>query len=258
MTPRITRLDARLARHDWRVEAFRKLLLAWFDRHGRSFPWRAPSASNYALVVSEILLQRTRAETVAAFFPRFVNRFPGWNRLALATEDELRTFLEPIGLWRRRSATLRALAGEMRSRRGRFPASRKEIESLPGVGQYIASAAMAFCHGAREPLLDVNMARVLERCFAPRKLVDIRYDPWLQALSRAVVDHPKAREINWAVLDLAATVCTIRRPRCEACPLRSCCRFAARTASHGNSHRYTRRERVQVSVSARRRTTMKS
>jgi A/G-specific adenine glycosylase len=247
-----THVKARLARDEWRVRAFRRLLLNWFRREGRYFPWRSPSASRYALIVSEILLQRTRAETVAEFFPRFVKRYPSWNHLAVAKEDELRAFLEPIGLWRRRAASLRALAQEMKLRRGRFPSTREEIESLPGVGQYVASAAMVFCHGEREPLLDVNMARVLERCFAPRRLVDIRYDPWLQALARSVVNHPRAREINWAVLDLAATVCTTRNPRCDSCPVQSCCSHAFnRRRSLGDTGKRSNSTRLQLTVSSR-------
>lgn len=252
-TNKAQRISSKLAREEWRIRAFRRLLLAWFDREGRQFPWRTPSASRYAQVVSEILLQRTRAETVAAFFPRFVKRFPGWNHLALATEEELRSFLEPIGLWRRRSTSLRALANEMQLRRGRFPSGREEIESLPGVGQYVASAAMVFCHGQREPLLDVNMARVLERCFSPRTLVDIRYDPWLQGLARAVVNHPRAREVNWAVLDLAAAICTIRNPRCATCPLRPICRCAITKRCPEHAGGEPRRSFAVVSVSARKR-----
>lgn len=225
MTASRSQIEARILRHAWRVSAFQRLILAWFRRNGRTFPWRAVSTTRYAQIVSELLLQRTRAETVATFFPRFVKRFPGWSALAEATETDLRTFLEPIGLWRRRATTLQDLAREMQKRRGRFPATRKDIEALPGVGQYIANATLMFCHRAREPLLDVNMARVLERCFAPRKLVDIRHDPWLQALARAVVNHDRAREINWAVLDLAATICRPRNPRCGVCPLNTCCRF---------------------------------
>lgn len=224
-------VNARLARHRWRAEEVQERLLAWFGKHGRSFPWRADSASNYIHIVSEVLLQRTRAETVAEFFPLFIRRFPSWRRLAAATDGELRAFLEPIGLWRRRAASLRALATEMNTRRGRFPRERGEIEELPGIGQYIAGAVLLFCHDEPEPLLDVNMARVLERCFGPRKLVDIRYDPWLQALSRQVVHHANARAINWAMLDLAASTCTIRNPRCNACPLSGCCRHA-RQARH--------------------------
>ncbi len=226
MTDSPAQVEARLARHAWRVNAFQRSILTWFRRQGRTFPWRDPSASHYVLVVSEILLQRTRAATVAAFFPRFVRRFSGWNHLAGATDSELRAFLEPIGLWRRRAAVLRALAQEMQRRRGRFPATRDEIEELPGIGQYIASAVLLFCHGSREPFLDVNMARVLERCFAPRKLADIRYDIWLQSLARRVVSHKQAIEINWAILDLASKACLIRRPICKVCPLCGCCRYA--------------------------------
>lgn len=221
------RLEVRLVHHAWRVEAFQRSILSWYRRYGRTFPWRARSATPYTLIVSEILLQRTRAEVVAKFFPRFVERFPGWKHLATATDEQLRVFLAPIGLWRRRAASLRALGGEMRVRRGRFPGHRNEIEELPGIGQYIASAILLFCRGEREPLLDVNMARVLERCFSPRKLVDIRYDPWLQMLARRVVDHKQATEINWAVLDLAAAHCSTRQPDCIACPLRKFCRYAA-------------------------------
>src|SRR5882724_1121700 len=249
MTASRSRIEARLSRHTWRVSAFQRLILAWFLQNGRTFPWRAVSASRYVQIVSELLLQRTRAETVAGFFRRFVTRFPGWTALADATEADLRAILEPIGLWRRRATTLRALAQEMQRRRGKFPATRKEIEALPGVGQYIASATLVFCHGGREPLLDVNMARVLERCFAPRKLVDIRYDPWLQALAREAVDHPQAREVNWAVLDLAAAICLIRNPRCDVCPLRSCCRFALARRRTGNKGKRHEPGQIQVSIS---------
>jgi A/G-specific adenine glycosylase len=213
-----------------RVRAFRRLILAWFLVKGRKFPWRSKSASRYALVVSEVLLQRTRAETVASFFPKFVARFPSWNSLAQATNRNLQMFLKPIGLWRRRAASLTSLAREISQRHGRIPRRREDVEALPGVGQYVANAAMMFCNGCREPLLDSGMARVLERCFSPRELVDIRYDPWLQALSRRITDHPRSREINWAILDLAATVCTVRNPLCGTCPVQTCCSYPKRLA----------------------------
>jgi A/G-specific adenine glycosylase len=235
MTRLHARVNARLSRQKLKIEKSRVLLLRWFRHDGRSFPWRDPHASQYARIVSELLLQRTRAETVAKFFPGFLRRFPNWIRLASASNAQLQEVLEPIGLWRRRAASLKALAKEINARRGAFPSSRDELESLPGVGQYVANATMLFCHGGQEPLLDAGMARVLERCFGPRKLVDIRYDPWLQALAKRVVSHHKSIELNWALLDLAATVCKVRQPTCNACPLRSCCRQAARRNLSGPS-----------------------
>jgi A/G-specific adenine glycosylase len=203
----------------------RARLDAWFAAKGRSFPWRKRGATLYEQIVPEVLLQRTRAEVVAGFFPRFKQRYPSWKRLARATETDLRALLRPLGLWRRRASSLLKLAQIVAANNGRFPKTRSEIESLPAVGQYICNAVLLFANRQAEPLLDVNMARVLERCFGPRRLADIRYDPQLQTISRLLVSGPRAIEINWAILDLAAMVCVERRPRCSDCPIRRQCDF---------------------------------
>ena len=93
------------------------------------------------------------------------------------------------------------------------------------MGQYVARAILLFCHGQPEPLLDTNMARVLERYFGPRQLADIRHDPYLQELSRRVVAAGDPVVINWAILDLGAMVCKPRTPECNACPLKRGCQF---------------------------------
>lgn len=220
--------DRRLPRSE-SCHSVRRRLLAWLEGHGRSFAWRRPSASLYRLVVTEALLQRTRAETVNNFYAPFFRRFPSWQALAQVSEAELQDYLRPIGLWKRRSASLRSLAIEMAKRRGRFPSAREEIEALPGVGQYVANAVLLFAHGRSEPLLDANVARVLERHFGPRRLADIRYDPYLQKLARMVVSSERPAKVNWALLDLAALICRIRAPLCQECPLSATC------------HDYTRR-----------------
>jgi A/G-specific adenine glycosylase len=221
----------------------RSRLLRWFASNGRKFPWRKPRASLYQKVVAEILLQRTRAEVVGGFLPVFLDRFPSWETLSRAGERELGAFLQPLGLWRRRANSLRKLAIEMALRKGRFPRTRTEIESLPGIGQYIANAVLLFSRGASEPLLDVNMARVLERYFGPRALVDIRYDPYLQSLARRVLSSGYAASLNWAILDLAALVCTSQAPLCGECPLRSECLYANTAPARG------RRTRPKTSTS---------
>lgn len=150
------------------IEEFRSNLLEWYRANGRNFLWRKKSNPIYQKVIAEVLLQRSRAETIAAFYPVFVTRFPSWASLASSTEEEIGEFLKPVGLWRRRASSILKLAAEMRRRNGKFPRTREEIESLPGVGQYIANAVLMFAHGEPQPLLDVNMARVLERYFRPR------------------------------------------------------------------------------------------
>lgn len=208
------------------TQHFRAKLLEWYRRNGRRFPWRRRSASNYNKIIAEVLLQRTRAETVAKFFPIFVTRYPSWSHLATANRHELMALIRPVGLWRRRSTVLIELAREMVKRNGRFPKDREQLEALPGVGQYIANSIMLLCHNHPQPLLDTNMARVLERYFGPRTLSDIRYDPYLQSLAKMVVDCSDSKALNWAILDFAAKVCSIRRPKCSQCDLASECKFA--------------------------------
>lgn len=205
---------------------FQTELIKWWNHNQRSFPWRRPKASKFQLIIAEILLQRTRAETVGIFWPTFTARFPSWAAIGAAGVSELEKALAPIGLSKQRAPRLHALAVIMSKRNGRFSKDRESVESLPGVGQYIANAILLFCHGKPHPLIDVNMARVLERVFGTRKLADIRYDPYLQALATEIVQTRRGKELNWAVLDFAALVCTSRNPHCFTCPIARICRFA--------------------------------
>lgn len=209
------------------MRQFQEDLLSWYVKEGRRFPWRKKRLSCYQRIVSEILLQRTKAETVAKFYPFFMERFSCWKQLAAASKEELENVLKPIGLWHRRAVVLEKLSYEMKKRNGQFPRGRDNIESLPGVGQYIANAIELFCHGKPRPLLDANMARVLERVFGPRKLADIRYDNYLQKLAHEVVTCESPCLLNWAILDIAALVCKIKKPICYNCPLESTCRETA-------------------------------
>lgn len=132
---------------------FRGALLDWYAKHGRVFPWRENTASIYDIIIAEILLQRTQAETIERFYQDFINTFPSWEDIAKTGEKELANFLKPIGLWRRRSVTLIALAREMVKNNGVFPRQREKIEALPGIGQYIANAVLLFNYSIPQPLL---------------------------------------------------------------------------------------------------------
>lgn len=208
-----------------RVARFSRKINDWFSQNGRSFPWRRKGQSLYRLVLTEILLQRTRAETVAAFYQEFYAQYPNWKALSVASQNDLETALKPIGLWKRRAETLKSLSKKMVERGGRFPRRYEQIRSLPGVGQYVANAVTVFRDGAANPLLDSGMARLLERYFGPRRLSDIRYDSYLQGLSRAVISRGETAEMNWALLDYAAVVCSKQDPGCAACVVRRGCKY---------------------------------
>lgn len=233
-----------------KLHAVRIALLRWYQHSRRDFPWRTRNASLYLRVVSEVLLQRTRAETVASFLPLFAKKFPSWNRLTQASEAEIGRALRPIGLWRRRAKSIRQLALAIKGAHGRWPSDRRELEHMPGVGQYVASAVLLFAYGRPEPLLDSGMARVIERIFGPRILADIRDDPWVQQISRAIVRSKASKEINWALLDLAAKVCQPRVPKCCECPLVTQCRYARGRGHPATTGSGISLNRPQTNVSA--------
>lgn len=208
-----------------KIEFFQDKILKWYQVNGRHFPWRNRSATNYELIISEVLLQRTRAETVANFFPKFIKKYSSWKKLGEASKEELQEALKPIGLYKQRGSRLYKLAQEMRERGGHFPPARDRVEEMSMIGQYIANAYILFILNKPSPLLDVNMARVLERFFGERKLADIRYDPYLQKLSQEVVNHPNSKVINWAILDFASLICKAKNPLCERCLLSEQCPY---------------------------------
>lgn len=208
-----------------KIEFFQEQLLVWYEEHGRMFPWREDGLADYQYVIAEVLLQRTKAETVAKFYTQFIIDFPDWHSLAEAYTAEIEEYLKPIGLYRQRSVRLQNLAREMVRRNGVLPRDRAELESIPFMGQYIANAVELVIFNEPSPLVDVNMARVIERFFGPREMADIRYDPYLQATAYKISNHVSAKKINWAVLDLSALVCKARRPMCVYCPLQQLCKF---------------------------------
>ena len=192
--------------------------MSWFPTSGRSFPWRHWEDS-YRLTVVEILLQRTRAETIASFAPGFFNRYPDWQALAVADAVDVQVILRPIGLHVRRAASLTALAVAV-VERGVDPASRE----APGVGQYVSRAVRVASHNAPAAMIDANWVRVLRRAFGGAWMSDYRYDVRLQSIADAVVHAGgDARAVNWAVLDIGAVHCRPRQPLCRSCPLMDHC-----------------------------------
>lgn len=205
------------------INYFQCQLLGWFQEQGRHFPWRNRSATNYELILSEVFLQRTKAETVSKFLPVFLKQYPSWKQLAKATKEELQEILKPLGLYKQRGERLYKLAQELKKRKGRFPKERTQVEDISMMGQYITNAFELYVLKKNSPLLDVNMARLLERFFGKREMADIRHDPYLQSLAYKVINVKESKKLNWAILDFAALICKARSPKCDTCVLRSKC-----------------------------------
>ena len=209
------------------VQYFQHRLLEWFDENQRVFPWREDKASRYQQIVSEILLQRTKAEAVARYFPVFFAKYPDWDTLIHATLEELEEMMKPLGLYRHRARRLYKLGEALRRRQGQLPGNGDELRDSGFAGLYITNAFEIFMLKKRRPLLDVNMSRLLKRYFAPGDFIDVRFDKELQELANDIVEVRRCKELNWAILDYAALVCMKKNPRCPDCVLNKYCKYYA-------------------------------
>jgi A/G-specific adenine glycosylase len=206
------------------VNWFSDALLTWFDRHGRrDLPWQT-DPTPYRVWVSEVMLQQTQVAAVIPYYQRFVARFPEIARLAAATEDEVLHLWTGLGYYAR-ARNLRACAQILMARhQGDFPADIDAVVELPGIGRSTAGAILALSRGARHPILDGNVKRVLARVFG------IEGDPgsarvlgalWRQA--DICTPHQRVAHYTQAIMDLGATVCTRSRPACTLCPMSGLC-----------------------------------
>ncbi len=211
---------------------FRRRLRTWFKTNHRNFPWREITRTPYEVLIAEIMLRRTKAGTVAQFYPAFLKKYPDFAHLAKANTKSVQKLIKPLGLWRQKAPVFLAVAKSVSENKGQLPSTREELESLSHIGQYISSVILTTFHGNAEPFIDVNTARVVDRFFGPRKLVDIRYDPYLKAVSKEIVKNKReSLQLNWAILDFAALVCKAIKPLCSKCPMESQCLYAQKLES---------------------------
>ena len=213
-----------------RLKAIQKALAAWYRRHGRDLPWRR-TRDPYAIWVAEIMLQQTQVATVGPYYRRFLRRFPNATRLARAPLDHVLKAWEGLGYYGRARNMHRAAKEMVRRFGGRLPETHAALLSLPGIGRYTAGAVASIAFGLDEPVLDGNVERVLCRAFCIRrnpKESATRKRLW--RLARQLIPPDRASEMNQALMDLGATVCTPRRPGCPRCPLRRACAARQRGA----------------------------
>jgi A/G-specific adenine glycosylase len=204
------------------VEEFRERLSRWGRANRRSFPWR-DEQDPFRILVAEVLLQRSRGKTVAAVYEELFRRWPDAGSLSRARETSIASLIRPLGLIRRAS-TLRSLAKQVLVLGG-VPRTLDALRALPGVGDYAASATLAVAFGKKAPTVDGVTARVYRRYFGLPSDEPASIDKGLWKLVEEVTPSFRVREWNWAVLDLAATVCLPRVPRCQTCPLAPGCLF---------------------------------
>jgi A/G-specific adenine glycosylase len=200
-------------------------LLAWYDRHRRDLPWRAPPGQRpdpYRVWLSEIMLQQTTVVTVGPYFDRFVARFPDIHALAAAPLDDVLHLWQGLGYYAR-ARNLHSCARAVVERHGgEFPDDPTALRALPGIGDYTTAAIAAIAFDRPLAAVDGNVERVMARVFAEQQPLPSA-KPRLRALAQELVPAARAGDFAQAVMDLGAVLCTPRRPRCVLCPWRDDC-----------------------------------
>ncbi len=207
-----------------------RALLAWYDRHRRHLPWRAEkgeASDPYRVWLSEIMLQQTTVTAVGPYFTRFLTRFPTLESLAAADQDDVLAAWSGLGYYAR-GRNLHACAKVIVSAHdGRFPSDIDTLLELPGIGRYTAAAIAAIAFDKPALPVDGNVERVLARVYGVEDPLP-GAKPTLMKLAETHVQETRPGDLAQALMDLGATICTPKSPRCMLCPWQSDCVAQAR------------------------------
>ena len=200
-----------------------KALVSWFEENQRPLPWRV-SYNPYHVWVSEVMLQQTQVETALPYYERFIKEFPTVESLACANEQRVLTLWAGLGYYRRAKNLMAAAREVVSEHRGEIPSEYEALIELPGIGQYMAGAILSIAFNKPFPVVDGNVRRVLSRIYG---WTDENTKGLWDAAAR-LAREAEPRLINQALMELGATVCSFKSPRCLICPVQSSC-VASRT-----------------------------
>lgn len=203
-------------------------LLAWYAAEKRTLPWRAVGEDTldpYRVWLSEIMLQQTTVAAVKPYFEAFTTRWPTVEALAAAEDGEVMQAWAGLGYYAR-ARNLLACARAVAGAGGGFPDEEAELRKLPGIGAYTAAAIAAIAFGRHAVVVDGNVERVVSRLFAVEEALPTAR-PRIHALTATITPSHDSGDFAQAMMDLGATICTPRRPRCLLCPLAAMCRARA-------------------------------
>ncbi len=218
------------------VTSLRRSLLRWYDRCKRNLPWRRRQGDPYAQWVAEIMLQQTRVETVIEYYDRFMKRFPTIKELARADHNEVLTYWQGLGYYRRilylHKACIDLCSNKSTQLKERgaihMPTSAEELRSLRGVGDYTAAAIASIAYKERVAAVDGNVARVIARLFAIESdILSNAAKREIQRIADQLISKSRPGDFNQAWMDLGSAVCTPQNPDCDVCPLAEKCQALA-------------------------------
>ena len=230
------------------LKQFRESLLNWFEAYRRDLPWRK-NCDPYRIWISEIMLQQTRVAAVIPYYQRFLERFPNAKALAAAPQEEVLRLWSGLGYYQRARNLQRAAQQIVMIHGGVFPRTHQEILALAGIGEYTAAAILSIAFGDTNAVLDGNVARVISRLEAMRgDLGQAKLRRLLQESADRMLAQESPGSWNQAMMELGATVCTPRSPRCLQCPVAQFCEGRKQGIAESLPEKRTKRPTVSVQL----------
>ncbi|MFW6172234.1 MAG: hypothetical protein ACOC5T_00615 [Elusimicrobiota bacterium] len=203
-----------------------RLILQWWKKNKRDFPWRH-TKEPYAVLIAEMLLRKTTAVQVKDMYSCFIKRYPNPEALSKADKSHLEKLLLPLGMEHQRAELLIKMGKALVDRfSGRVPVIKEDLLELPGVGPYAANAVLSFSYNQNEPMVDTNFIRVIERVFGEKSSkARARNDIKIWEFAGSLIPDGESRELNLGIIDFAAVLCKARNPKCIKCPVKQICRY---------------------------------
>ncbi|MHA1263939.1 MAG: A/G-specific adenine glycosylase [Candidatus Helarchaeota archaeon] len=227
------------------IKFFQQKLIEWYKRNGRDLPWRR-TRDPYHILVSEFMLQQTQVVRVEKeFYSQFLEKFPSFEKLTAATEEEVLEAWKGLGYYNR-ARNLHKIAKIITTQyQGKLPSDFEIIQGLPGVGRYTAGAILSFAFELDFPIVDTNVERIVRRVFLFGYKIASKgnLEKKIWKISEKILHREDPFTFNQAILDFGALICKAQKPYCSKCPMRSICLyFQAKISKKDSIYYWIKRE----------------
>lgn len=213
------------------IRKFGTDLITWGEKNFENYPWRK-TTDIYEFIIAEVLLHRTNASQVTPVYLKFIKKYPDFESIVNSPASDIHNLLSSLGLTWRVEKFIEMANMIVTQFKGKIPKTRMELLELPGFGNYKAAALMSFYWNLPEPILDTNTIRVFSRIFDIEVNDGLRRNKGFYNEITKIIDKDNPSEFNYALLDLAHKICTVKQPACNHCPLlKTPCRFGRESVS---------------------------
>lgn len=213
-----------MSEYENKINSVRKLLINWYKKNGKDFPWRRTS-DPYKIMIAEFMLHRTRAQQVVPVYNDFIEKFPDIFALSKAKKEEVQKYTKTLGLHWRYKHFIESSTYILENFNGNFPDDYRLLSTIPGIGEYISRAISIITYKKPAPVVDSNIARFLNRFFNLGVNGEIRRKEIIVRKSEEFFKTRNCDKLLFSVIDFCAFICKPRKPLCEICMLNTFCEY---------------------------------